>query len=151
MSDWDALLLDAPHHDLRPPCPPERIRREEARLGPFPAPVREMLRRFNGGEFYVDAIAMVTLFGLSAPGDDPASDWYIDRFTPAWRSRGRRPGDLVVGMFNYGGVVVVDGDSVVREWDSAVGGWSTDHGPMRFGAWLSMVADLGQEYLADFP
>jgi hypothetical protein len=104
--------------DLRAPCPEERIRQEQARLGPFPEGIIGMLRRFNRASLFIDAIALVTVFGLSAPEDDPVCDWFIDLYTPEWRSRMGRPHDLVIGMFNYGGIITIGDDSVVREWDT---------------------------------
>jgi hypothetical protein len=152
----DALLdelLSLPQGscDLRAPCLDERIRQAETRLGPFPDCVVGMLRRFNGASLFIDAIALVTVFGLSAPEDDPACDWFIDRYTSEWRSRMGRPDDLVIGMFNYGGIITIGSDSVVREWDSAQGKWSSDHDAIRFDSWLVMISAEGREYLADLP
>jgi hypothetical protein len=110
-----------------------------------------MLWRFNGASLFIRSIALVTVFGLSASDDDPACDWFIDRYTPVWRSRMGRPHDLVIGMFNYGGVVTIGSDSVVREWDSAQGMWSSEHDPMPFASWLVMIAAEGRDYLTNSP
>jgi hypothetical protein len=110
-----------------------------------------MLRRFDGASFFIDAIALVTVFGLSGPEDDPVCDWFIDRYMPEWRSGMGRPHELVIGMFNYGGIVTMGGNSVVREWDSAQGKWSSDHDAMRFDSWLGMIPAEGRSYLADLP
>ena len=57
-----------------------------------------MLKHFNGGELFFDAGPCITVFGLSLPADDPNFDWFIDRFTPKWRSIRQRPKDWVIGM-----------------------------------------------------
>jgi hypothetical protein len=115
-------------------------------LGPeaAPLPTAANPRRGKG-----DTIQLVTLFGLSSPEDDPAFDWFIDRYTPPWRSRMGRPHDLVIGMFNYGGIVTFGEDSIVREWDSAQGTWSSEHEPMPYDSWLGMILAEGRDYLAE--
>jgi hypothetical protein len=61
------------------------------------------------------------------------------------------PHDLVIGIFNYGGIVTIGDDSIVREWDSARGAWSSEHEPMPFGSWLGMILAEGRDYLEENP
>jgi hypothetical protein len=150
MVDWDCFLQEIgsfpPHtYNIRPPCPLERVKEEESRLGQIPSDLAEMLRRFNGGEFFIDAIPFITLLGLSLPSDPPGSDWFIDRLTSEWRSGEGRPTDWVIGMTNYGGMEILGQDSFVSEWDSSQQKWTADRYP--FDRWVENVLDEGSAYL----
>lgn len=147
----ELLSLPPAAFALRTPCPDERIRQAESWLGTFPEGIVGMLQSFNGAELFIDTIALVTVFGLSVAEDDPACDWFIDRFTPTWRSRIGRPHDLVIGMFSYGGIVTIGTDSLVREWDSVQWKWSSDHDAMPLDSWIEMIAAEGRDYLANSP
>jgi hypothetical protein len=151
MIDWDEVLRElrsfpAKSQKLRAACPMQRINEEEGRLGRLPTDLSEMLLRFNGGELFIDAIPMITLFGLSLPGDPPTFDWFIDRSTSAWRAKMGCPQDWVIGMTNYGGIAILGHDLLVGEWDSAQCKWTG--GRMPFQDWLQRLFVEGAEYLA---
>src|SRR5439155_7033175 len=129
---------------LRPPCTLERIKEAEARLGSMPDDLSGMLQRFNGGELFIDAIPFVTLFGLSLATDRPDFDWFIDRYTPTWRATMKRTDEWVIGMMNYGGVLVLGRDLAVREWDSAQHKWSPEGRP--FAEWIDTILTEGVAY-----
>src|SRR5262245_33109778 len=152
MVDWDsvaACLHSYPEQVnlLRPPCPPERIKEVEARLGNLPASVLTMLRTFNGGELFNRCGPLVTIFGLSLPNDPPDLDWYIDRFTAAWRPRIIGPTGWVIGIMNYGAVFVINDASVIREWDSAQQQWSRS--PRSVEEWLNWLFAEGDVFLSE--
>jgi hypothetical protein len=152
MVNWDRFLEEIrsfpPNvHKLRPPCPTERLREEESRFGTLPSDLVEMLRRFNGGELFVDAIPFLTLFGLSVPDDPKTSDWFIDRFTPTWRSELGEPTDWVIGMTNYGGLSILGQDLFVKEWDTSQRKWTSDDCPLN--QWVERLLIDGAAYLEE--
>jgi hypothetical protein len=152
MVDWDSVLeqlrsFPANAHKIRAACPIGRIVEEGKRLGTLPTDLSEMLRRFNGGELFTDAMPMITLFGLSLPSDSPGFDWFIDRYTPVWRAKMGGPQDWVIGMTNYGGIAVLGQDLLIREWDSAERKWSGDQ--CSFRDWIRRVLIEGAEYLRE--
>jgi hypothetical protein len=117
MTSWDTVqsqLRAYPigTHRLLPPCPEPRLEAVQAELGTIPEVLVEMLRRFNGAELFEKCGALITIFGISTtpplPPMDWAEDWYIDKFTPTWRSVFSRPQDWTVAMWNYGVLVVLD-------------------------------------------
>ena len=104
-------------HRLRPPCPPERIRAVQDALGALPAVLTEMLGYFNGAELFFIGMPFITVFGISEiPPLSPlqwAPDWYVDKFTPAWRKASvGRDKDWVIAMKNYGALAVLENDNV---------------------------------------
>src|SRR4051812_17011749 len=110
--DWSSVvqqLCSFPSHTqkLRPPCTQERIVEEERRLGQMPSELAKMLRLFNGGKLFIKSSPFITIFGLSLDTDPADFDWFIDRFTPSWRSALGQTTDWVIGMTNYGGIVVL--------------------------------------------
>jgi hypothetical protein len=150
--DWNGFLRrlrSFPSHTqkLRPPCGRERVLEEEQRLGQMPSDLAEMLYSFNGGELFVDAIPFVTVFGLSLGTDKAMSDWFIDRFTPSWRSGPGKPKDWAIGMRNYGGLVVLGDDLLVREWDTSEKKWAADQ--FRLDEWIENIMKEGAACLED--
>jgi hypothetical protein len=104
-----------------------------------------MLQRFNGAELFIDAIPFVTILGLSLDSDPPTSDWFIDRMTLKWRSGIGQTTDWVMAMTNYGGMQILERNSLVREWDSSQRKWSGDRHP--FYSWVEKVLHEGAVYL----
>jgi len=150
MIDWDGILqklrsFPSQTQNLRLPCVQERVMEEEVRLGQMPNDLAEMLRRFNGGELYIDAIPLITILGLSLPSDDVTSDWFIDRLTPQWRSGAGQSTDWAIGMTNYGGMVILEQDSLVSEWDTSQQKWMADRYP--FNQWVEKIMEEGADYL----
>lgn len=145
MMDWDDFLqkmqtFPPQVHNLRLPCHLERVKKAELLLGQIPIELSQMLERFNGGKLFINGIAFVTIFGLSMPNDSPTFDWFIDRYTPAWRSKIGQPMDWVIGMTNYGGVQILERDSFISEWDSSQNKWMD--GRYSLSEWLEkMLAD----------
>jgi hypothetical protein len=139
MVDWELFVKRLQpgfdySHQLHPPCPAERIGQINRELGALPTEVDNMLRIFNGGEIFVNPMPSVTIFGLSLPGDRRDFDWFIDRYTPAWRSAKNRPQDWILAMTSYGGLLVMEQDLTVRQWDTARHAW--DGLPMSYEDWL---------------
>jgi len=135
-------------HQLRPPCDNESLERLRCALGEPPSVVRGMLETFDGAKLFNRCGPMLTIFGVSAQIDrDPlefAPDWYIDKYTPAWRSSIGSEG-WVLGMMSYGGLVVLDNE-VVREWDIVHHEWISDELTVR--AWAERILHDGNECLA---
>jgi len=121
---------------------------EERRLGQMPNDLVKMLDAFNGGELFVDAIPFVTIFGLSLSADKTTSDWFIDRFTPSWRSGPGKPMDWAIGMTNYGGLVILGGDLFVRIWDTSEKQW-TDNQLLLLDEWIVKIMKEGAACLED--
>src|ERR1700687_2139736 len=111
--DWNSLLARLrsypPNiHRLLPPCPRERIATVESEQGQLPKALKEMLKRMNGGELFIRAGPMLSVFGISIvpplPPTEWAPDWWIDKFTPTWRQAGLGgQDDWVIAMMNFGG------------------------------------------------
>jgi hypothetical protein len=145
----EALRSSPPEaHKLRPPCHLARIKEVEIQLGTIPSDLAEMLQYFNGGELFVKTMPLFTLFGLSEPTDPPDFDWFIDRYTPALRSRHMlRSTDWVIGIFNHGVVAILGEEMSVREWDSGQQEWNPDQLP--YADWLEKVLAEGALYLLE--
>lgn len=144
--DWREILghLDTyptGTHTLLAPCPTDRIVASEKEIGALPDSLKEMLAHFNGAELFVDALPFVTLFALTVPpqmsAQDWAPDWYIDKYTKAWRSAGGQPGEWAIAMTSYGGLFILDSKDVVREWDTGSSAW----GPTQwiFPQWVKQL------------
>lgn len=138
-------------HNLLPPCAESRIEAVQQELGRMPDVLVSMVKHFGGAELFCKCGPLISIFGLSnIPSRPPlewASDWYIDKFTPIWRSSHNRMGDWVIGMTNYGGLIVLDEHGTVREWDTAQNKWS----PMqrRFDEWLNCILRGGDAYMKE--
>jgi hypothetical protein len=104
----------------------------------------ELLTTFNGAELFIDAMPMVTFFGVGS-ATNPALDLGI--YTKKWRSS--RPGntDWLIGVMNYGGFFVLNSAGLVAEWDSAQPGWLT--APCTPEELTTRLLSEGMDYLCD--
>lgn len=77
-----------------------------------------------------------------------AADWWIDKFTPAWRSaeQGRQT-DWAIAMMNYGGLIILGQDGTTREWDTSQGTWEPE--TREFGDWVDEVLRDGKLYMQE--
>ena len=137
---------------LQPPCLPERILALEAELGNMPTPLVQMLGHFNGAELFFKGMPFITLFGVSMVPPLPplkwAPDWYVDKFTPAWRNAGKgRQRDWVIGIKNYGALAVMGSDASVSEWDTSAKRWSIQR--FSFEDWFDDVLREGETVLRE--
>lgn len=157
MYDWDEFLsrlraYPRHFHRVLPPCPSERIDAVETELGQLPVVLKEMLTHFNGAELFLSAGASFSVFGISTlPPLLPsewAPEWYIDKFTPVWRAAGsNRRRDWAIAMTNYGGLVLLDGDGAIKEWDTGQRTWLVTNLP--FGEWVEKVIVEGEVIMAE--
>lgn len=138
-------------HKLLPPCPKDRIDAIECELGVLPSSFAEMLVCFNGAELFGKYGPMITLFGISTipplPKMEWATDWYIDKFTPTWRSTQGRPNDWVIGIWNYGTLVILDSNNIVQEWDWSQRTWESTYSEI--SDWVERVVRDGDELLSE--
>jgi hypothetical protein len=139
-------------HRSLSPCPDERIRAVQSALGEMPNALVEMLKLFNGAELFVRNSPMVTIFGISAnpplPPLEWAADWYIDKFTPVWRSTNQdRQTDWAIAMMNYGGLIILGQDGTAREWDTSQG--TREPKTWEFGKWVDDVLHNGESYMQE--
>ncbi len=154
---WDHILsrlnsFPAGVNNLLPPCPEARLTAVKRELGQIPVVVAEMLRRFNGGKLFNKTGPMIHLFGITL--DPPLSslewgeDWYIDKFTPRWRSAGSaRENDWAVAMTNYGGLIIVNPDGRTRQWDTARSAWEAKN--WTFHKWFEECLQQGVLFMAE--
>ena len=146
------MLDDFPlgFHQFQRPCTENRIQYLEQILGPAPAVIHSMLRQCNGAKLFVNLAPLVTLFGVSPiepeVADDWAPDWYIDKFTVAWRKSNGTDSDWAIAMTNYGGLAILSVDGNVREWDIASHCWISDAVPI--GVWMDQIIVDVDEYMA---
>jgi hypothetical protein len=121
-------------------------------LGEMPNALVQMLKLFNGAELFVRNDPMVTIFGISAnpplPPLEWAADWYVDKFTPVWRSaeQGSQT-DWAFAMMNYGGLIILGQNGTIREWDMSQG----ILGPKtwEFGEWVDDVLRDGESNMQE--
>ena len=156
MFDWDAFVArlrayPAGVHQLLPPCPDDRVRAVEKELGKLPETLEEMLKRFNGANLFISA-GLLSLFRISTipplPPLEWAPQWCIDKFTPQWRAAGsNRQGDWAIAMTNYGGLVLLDADGTVKEWDTGESRWLSKNMPL--GEWIEKMMSEGEVIMAD--
>jgi hypothetical protein len=126
--DWDAFVIrlrtyPSGFHRVLPPCPADRVQNVVVELGKLPQMLGEMLARLNGAQLFCAPNPSVTLFGLTPnpplPPFEWAPEWCIDTFTPKWRAAGTsRESDWAIAMTIYGGLILVDADETVKEWDT---------------------------------
>ena len=152
--DWDSVLTrlrSYPRgtHNILPPCDTERITVVEPLLGRLPGPLVNMLHHFNGAELFIKSGPFVTVFGISpiVPVSELewCRDWYIDVMAPEWRAAGGPANSLPIAVRNYGGLQILDEDSNVREWDTAIGAWSP--GTLNMATWIEVILKDGDEFL----
>jgi hypothetical protein len=153
--DWDTFLArlksyPSNAHRLLPPCPGKRIAAVESELGELPKSLKEMLNHVNGAKLFIRAGPMVSVFGISVvpplPPMEWASDWWIDKFTPWWRdAESGRQNDWVIAMMNYGGLILIDANNKVSEWDTSEGRWLKENVP--FADWMKQIIAEGESFL----
>jgi hypothetical protein len=111
-----------------------------------------MLQEFNGAILFDTGAGgeLVSLFGITE--DPPLSalewgeEWYIDKFTPRWRAAGtNRQNDWAIAMMNYGGLVVLNEDGSVKEWDTSRHMWNP--GQFSLDEWVELIFREGETYV----
>jgi hypothetical protein len=157
MFDWDTFLVrlkayPSHFHRILPPCPGERIEAVEKELGKLPTTLKEMSERFNGAELFISGSPFVSVFRISTipplPPLEWASEWCIDTFTRKWRAAGHnRQDDWAVAMTNYGGLVLLNKDGTVKEWDTGQSTWLSRNLP--FAEWIENVMSEGETIMAE--
>lgn len=114
-------------HRILPPCSPAEIAALESAHGRPPHELIEMLQHMNGAELFVKSMPLVTFFRASCihplTPSQWAQDWYIDKFTAAWRSKGRSQDEWPIAMTNYGVLIVLDTRGITKEWDTGQCTW----------------------------
>jgi hypothetical protein len=157
MFDWDALLVrlraDPPHfHRVLSAASGKRIEAVERDLGKLPSILKEMLSRINGAKLFNCGIPVVTLFRISTVSPPPAlewsPEWCIDTFTPKWRAAGsNRQDDWAMAMTNYGGLVLLGADGMVKEWDTSESRWLLRD--LAFDEWIEKMISEGKAVMAE--
>jgi hypothetical protein len=157
MFDWDAFLVrlgayPPDWHRLLPPCPSERVREAEKQCGKLPVTLKEMFTRFNGAQLFCSPNPCVSIFRISTSPPPPpfewAPEWCIDAFTPKWRASGSdRERDWAIAMTNYGGLILLDQDGTIKEWDTAVSTWLVNKVP--FSKWIEKQIKEGEIVMAE--
>src|SRR6266446_1048383 len=154
--DWASVIgrlraYPAGTHRILPPCADRRLQEVQTKLGRMPTALVEMLRHFNCAELFIKTGPLVSIFGVSTiPPLSPhewATDWYIDKFTPAWRASGLDSGGWPIAMMNYGGLILLDSNCTTKEWDTAQKAWSATE--LSFNAWVEALFREGEAYLAE--
>lgn len=157
MFDWGAFVVRLraypPHfHRILPPCPGERIEAVEKELGKLPTTLTAMLSHFNGAKLFLSAGPSFSLFGISTnpplPPLEWAPEWCIDKFTPKWRAAGpNRQDDWAIAMTNYGGLILLDGNETIKEWDTGQSTWLSKNLPLV--EWIENVISEGEVVMAE--
>jgi hypothetical protein len=152
MFDWNSFLrclqaYPSHFHRILPPCPGERIDVVEQEIGTMPITLKTMLRHFNGAKLFISAGPSFSFFGISTipplPPFQWAPDWYIDKYTPLWRASGsNRQDDWAIAMTNYGGLILLDRDETIKEWDTGKRIWLSTKLPL--GEWIEKVIREGE-------
>lgn len=150
MCDWERVMERLRSYSpgvnvLRDGCNADRIAQISSELGSVPPQLRELLRHFNGAELFVDAIPLVTLLGIPLASDRGGAGRFIDHYTQSWRREYQRPHDWVIGIKNYGALIVLSDDGLVREWEPTSRAWG--NGPWRFEEWIETLLVDGDAYL----
>jgi hypothetical protein len=155
--NWGSLTdrlreYPANYHHFLAPCPHDRIASAERQLGTVPAILKKMLQHFNGAELFIAAAPLLTLFGMTAAPPlsslEWGEDWYIDKFTPAWRASGPdRDNDWAIGMKNYGGLILFNESQGISEWDTSERRWLLDK--ILFGDWIEEILAEGETMMAE--
>jgi len=136
-------------HKLLPPCSEERLNEVQASLGTMPNDLADMLRRFDGAQLFIKHGPLLSIFrssiNPSLSSMEWAADWCIDQYTPAWRASHHRPTDWAIGMMNYGGLILLDKEGSVREWDTSQHTWEPRTWTIE--EWLARILEEGDAYL----
>lgn len=155
-SDWEKLLgrlraYPAGVHKILPPCPDDRLETVQIQLGRMPQVLLAMLRNFNGARLFVSGGPLVSVFGISTvplrPPLEWAPEWYIDRFTPAWRTTHNQSSDWAVAMTNYGGLILLDQHGMISEWDTSERAWGQKR--LELSQWVEDVMREGDAALRE--
>src|SRR4029077_18086242 len=124
----------------------------EKKLGKCPATLKELLTHFSGAELFISGIPLLTFFRIS--NDPPLShlewapEWHIDQFTVKWRAAGsERKNDWAIAMTNYGGLILLDKDETVTEWDTGEARWLVKDLP--FDEWIEKIMKEGEAIMAE--
>jgi hypothetical protein len=124
----------------------------ERQLGRPPGELLGMLKHFNGAQLFDTGAGgeLVSLFGVSEnpplPPLEWAADWYIDKFTPKWRAAGpNRQNDWAIAMMNYGDLILLDGQGMVKKWDTSQQEWSP--GQLELHEWVQDLLREGKGFL----
>lgn len=152
VSFWDYFLkdLDRDHsdaHRLFAPCTVDRILEVQRDLGPMPPPLHEMLKRFNGGELFINAIPLITLLGLSLPEKVmywPA-DWYIENSTRTLRLANGALAEWVFAITNYGDLITTNQLGECKQWQMSQLDRHIDLGSLE--NWLQQVLEEGNVHM----
>jgi hypothetical protein len=138
-------------HRINPPCPEDRIAAVEQQLGPMPEDLRAMLMLFNGGQLFIKASALASVFGLAKLPAEPhpisGGEWCIEEFTSKFRSSGSERQEWEICMKSYGVLTLLDTTGATRQWDTARGEWSGKR--VSFNDWLDDLVQEGDAYLAE--
>jgi hypothetical protein len=155
--DWRALIdrlrkYPCSRHQFLAPCPHDRIATVEETCGALPTLIREMLEHFNGAELFTDGVPLLTLFRISTVPPLRSPEWgedlYIDKFTPKWRESGpHRNDEWVIGMMNYGGLILFSESRGIKEWDTGESRWLLEDVP--FAEWIGKVITDGEILMAE--
>jgi hypothetical protein len=110
----------------------------------------EMLPHFNGAELFDRCGPMLTIFGISTipalPPLEWAPDWQIDKYTPAWRQASpHRENQWAIGMTNYGGLIILDNDGTVKQWDKSRRIWEDNQWTL--DEWVEDIFREGDAFL----
>jgi len=124
----------------------------QADLGEMPSALVEMLGHLNGARLFLRNGPLVSIFGISEipplPPMQWSADWYIDKFTPVWRSADQgRQMDWAIAMMNYGGLIILGQDGMIREWDTSQGIW--DPKTWNFREWADNILRDGELYMQE--
>jgi len=111
-----------------------------------------MLLHFNGARLFKKSVPFVSIFGISTIPPLPplrwAKDWYIDKFTPTWRlGESNRQTEWPIAMMNYGGLVILEGEDKIKQWDTVQKKWELKH--WRFNEWVESILTSGDSYLKE--
>jgi SMI1 / KNR4 family (SUKH-1) len=154
--DWEQVLnrlrAHPPRiHNILPPCSEDRIEAVQRELGKLPDILIDMLKHFNGAELFIRGGPYVSIFGISTvpplPPLEWAPDWYIDKFTPGWRSSWNEQSVWVIAVMSYGGVIVLEPDGTIKEWDSSERKWGP--GKPSLGDWVEAVMSEGDVVMTE--
>ena len=139
-------------HRLLPSCPEDRLHAVQDELGKVPDELVEMLRHFNGAELFDRSGPLLTIFGIYTipplPPLEWAPDWYIDRFTPSWRRASpNRENQWAIAMTNYGGLIILDKEGAVKQWDSSQARW--EESSWTFDEWVEDTIREGDAFMKE--
>lgn len=155
--DWENVVgrlkaYPADVHNFLPPCPEESLEAVQKELGRIPDELTDMLRHFNGAELFVKAGPLITIFGITPviplSRFEWAPDWVIDKYTPEWRHASPgRDREWAIGMMCYGGLIILDQDGMIKEWETSQARWGSTN--LSFCAWIDGVLAEGSVYMKE--